>query len=60
MSVKKGDSISKNHFVLLTGSSTIEATYLVRRLMKKYITRKEEDLYMVFIDLEIAYDKVPR
>lgn len=44
MSVKEDDSMSKNHFVLLNGSSTIEATHLVRRLMKKYITRKEEGL----------------
>lgn len=44
MSVRKGDSISKNHFVILTRRSTIESTHIVRRLMKKYISRKEERL----------------
>jgi len=50
-------SISENQFGFMPGRSTIEAIYLLRRLMRLHRDRKV-DLRTVFIDLEKAYGRV--
>ncbi|KAF3675712.1 Cytochrome c [Capsicum annuum] len=51
-------TISENLFDFMSGRSTTEVIHLVRRLVEKFLEKKN-DLYVVFIDLEKTYDRVP-
>nr|GFB65668.1 hypothetical protein [Tanacetum cinerariifolium] len=51
--------VSENQFGFMPGRSSVEAIHLIRSLMEKY-TKRQRDLHMAFLDLEKAYDSVPR
>ena len=43
-------TVYENHFGFMPGRSTMEAIYLLRRLMERY-REKKKYLHMIFIDL---------
>ena len=44
-------------FGFMPGKGTTDAIFIVRQMQEKYIKKK---LYFAFVDLEKAFDRVPR
>jgi Reverse transcriptase (RNA-dependent DNA polymerase) len=57
--LRKLTTVSKNQFDFMPGRSTMEAIFLIKQLMERHREQKN-DLHMIFIDLEKAYDKLSR
>ncbi|GJV41140.1 retrovirus-related pol polyprotein LINE-1, partial [Tanacetum coccineum] len=57
--LRRETSVSENQFGFMPGRSSVEAIHLIRSLLEKYKER-QRDLHMAFLDLEKAYDSVPR
>ena len=51
--------IENCHFGFLKGKSTTDAIFIIRQLKEKYQEKKLK-LYHIFVDLEKAFDRVPR
>ena len=51
-------TVNEMSFGIMSGTGTIDAVFMWRKLQKEY--RDKGKLYMCFVDIEKAFDKVPR
>ena len=49
--------VDEMQFGFMPGKGTIDAVFILRRLQEEYLD-KEKKLYMCFVDLEKAFDRV--
>ncbi|GKB79393.1 retrovirus-related pol polyprotein LINE-1 [Tanacetum coccineum] len=57
--LRRETMVFENQFGFVPGRSSVEAIHLIKSLMEKY-KKRQRDLHMAFLDLEKAYDSVPR
>ena len=57
--VRKEVTVAGQQFGFMPGRSTTDAIFCLRMLLKKW-TEEQKAVYCAFIDLEKAYDRVPR
>ena len=58
-SIRKMVDIDAMQFGFVPGRGTTDAIFTIRQLQEKYI-KADKHLYLAFVDLEKAFDRVPR
>ena len=51
--------LNKMQFGFMPGKGTVDVMFIVRRMQEEY-QKKNKKLYVCFVDMEKAFDKVPR
>ena len=57
--IRKKIQISDMQFGFMPGRGTTDAIFIVRQMQEKYLVANKP-LYLAFVDLEKAFDRVPR
>ena len=57
--VKSKGTLDDMQFGFTSGKGTTDAIFIVRQMQEKYLAKKKE-LWTAFVDLEKAFDRVPR
>ena len=57
--LRKGVEIREEQYGFVAGKGTTDAIFILRQLQEKYL-ENDKELYMVFVDLEKAFDSVLR
>ena len=52
-------NLNEMQFGFMPGKRTVDAIFIVRRMQEEY-QKKDKKLYMCFVDMEKAFDRVPR
>ena len=57
--VQTKGTLDSMQFGFTSGKGTTDATFIVREMQEKYLAKKK-DLWMAFVDLEKAFDRMTR